>query len=132
MIERKGIAYRKGKAKRQTQLEKVFEFIQARTVNPIKNGVSTDELVKLTKLKIHSLSARLADLEQDGLIYQNAKHSKDGVTFTVWKTTPPELVELRRAENWNKRLALWIGKGLKNGFITKAELRYIERTGKLF
>lgn len=132
MIARKGRAYKAGKRKRQTQAEKVFNWIRQATENTTQKGISTDRLVKVTGLKIHSLSARLSELEQDGKIYQKAKHGAKGVVYTVWSETPPELVELRRAENWNKRLALWIGKGLKNGFLTKNELKYIDRTGRLF
>lgn len=132
MLKRKGRAYKAGKQKRKTQEERVLELIQLYTENDPQKGISTDRLVSKTKLKIHSLSARLSELEQDGKIYQKARHNLEGVTYTVWSATPPELVELRRAENWNKRLALWIGKGLKNGFISKNELRFIERTGKLF
>lgn len=132
MIERKGRAYKNGKENRKTQKEKVFGLINICTYEGILDGIDTDELVKLSGLKIHSLSARLSELEQDGRIYQNAKHSENGVTYTVWKATPLEMVENRRAENWNKRQAIWINKGIKNGFISKKELLLISTQSKLF
>lgn len=132
MIARKGVVYRAGKRKRQTQAEKVFIHIQKATEEAEQKGISTDRLVKVTRLKIHSLSARLSELEQSGRIYQKARHGLNGVTYTIWSETPTELIEARRAENWNKRFSLWLGKGLKNGFITKAELKLIDRTGRLF
>jgi predicted transcriptional regulator len=132
MLERKGRAYKKGKSKRKSQAEKVLEIIQFYTKEEPQHGISTDRLVEKTGLKIHSLSARLSELEQDGKIYQKAKHDLDGTTYTVWSETPADLIGLRRAENWNKRMALWLGKGLKNGFITQKEFRVIDKQNTLF
>lgn len=129
MIERKGRAYKNGKENRKTQREKVFELIKRFT--DTSDGILTQTLVNITGIKIHSLSARLAELEQAGEVYQRV-YLKNNSSFTIWKSTPPELVEKRRAENWNKRQAIWINKGIKNGFISKKELLLISTQSKLF
>jgi DNA-binding HxlR family transcriptional regulator len=128
MIKRKGRAWNGIKPVRLPIKKKVFNLIEYRDID----GISTEELTKALKIKIHSLSARLAELEQDGKIYQAAKISKENEVYTVWKATPLNLIELRRAENWNKRFSLWIGKGLNNGFLTRSELKHIDRSLKLF
>ena len=122
---RKGRVYKRHKATRKTQRERILILISEKEIDTIS-------VAKKMKLTNQIASARLSELEQLGLIYQKAKHRDDGRVCTIWKTTPSELVELRRNENWNKRFAIWISKGLKNGFISNKELRYIERTGKLF
>lgn len=132
MLERKGRAYKKGNIKRKSQVERVFDLIKQASEKAEQKGISTDQLVKRARLQIHSLSARLAELEQEGKIYQKAKHGANGLIYTVWAETPADLVGLRRAENWNKRLSIWLGKGLKNGFITKKEFSLIDRQNKLF
>lgn len=124
---RKGTAYRKGKEKRKSLREKVFDLIQE------KGEISTSEISETMGVKIHSISGRLSELEERGLIYQKGqKHHKEQEAYTVWQITPVELIEQRKAENWNKRMVIWLQKGLNNGFINKKQFSELDKQGKLF
>tara|TARA_R110000772_G_scaffold382_4_gene1372 strand:- start:1498 stop:1872 length:375 start_codon:yes stop_codon:yes gene_type:complete len=123
---RKGTTFRKNKDVRKSQREKVFDYIK-------KGEASTQEIQFGTRIKIHSLTGRLAELEQDGLIYQRGKFIPEkGQPFTIWSATPYELIPLRKAENWNKRLILWLEKGKRNGFVTQKELNELKRQTVIF
>lgn len=122
---RKKDAFEQIKPQRKTLKEKVLEAIHD------NNGLTTYGLVSVLGLKIHSLSARLAELEQDGLIYQSDK-IEGNKTFTFWNVTPYDLIEAYKANDWNKRGLIWLQKGLKNEFITKKELDVLKKQSKLF
>lgn len=122
---RKKDAYEQIKPQRKSLKEKVLEAIHD------NKGLTTYELVNKLSLKIHSLSARLAELEQDGLIFQSDRIIGEK-TFTFWNVTPYDLIEAYKVNDWNKRGLIWLQKGLNNGFITKKELDLLKKQSKLF
>lgn len=64
---RKGTAFRKHKETRIKQKERVLEVIKA------QGEVTTYRLYELLAMKPQSLTGRLSDLEQEGLIYQKGR-----------------------------------------------------------
>ena len=125
---RKGTAVRKLKEQRKIQKQIVFEAIQKEPL-----GIHTNELIFKTKLKHQSLTARLSDLEQAGLIYQKGLFSREkGKPFTVWQITPAEAIEHRKSENYNKRLLMWLNKGKRNKFVSQKELDFLKKQTSLF
>ncbi len=124
---RKGTAFRKHKATRVNQCEKVLNLIKD------AGKITTYDLYKVSGMKHESVAGRLADLEQAGLIYQSGAFVPEiGRPCTIWKATPAELVEARKVENWNKRLVLWLEKGKRNGFVTAKELNVLKKQSSLF
>lgn len=124
---RKGTAYRKNKELRKRQKEQVFDFIKA------SESVTTYDLYKAMNFKQSSVTGRLSELEQEGLIYQKGKFIPEiGRPCTTWGATPSELIEARKNENWNKRLTLWLQKGKNNGFVTNKELNQLKAQHTLF
>lgn len=122
---RKKTAFRKLKKTRETQEKRVYNAI-------VRMGeASTYQLYNCLKMGRSSVTGRLSDLEQKGLIYQQVRREDDR-TMTEWRVTPPQLIELRRAENWNKRQQIWFLKGVKNGFISKDEVKQFKKQNKLF
>lgn len=127
---RKGTAFRKKKSTRVTIRQRVFNAIKEK-----RGGVSTHELRMLLGIQIHSISGRLSELEQAGLIYQKGVSldlHNGRMNCTIWQATPKNLIEARKQENWNKRLILWLEKGKRNGFVSKKELNGIKSQTTLF
>lgn len=127
---RKGTAYRKLKSQRETIRDKVFAYIKS-----VRGGVSTYQIRDELNLKAHTLSGRLSELEQSGLIYQKGitEQTVKGVrSVSIWQHTPKKAVEARRVENHNKRMLLWFNKGKKNGFVTARQLNNIKSQTTLF
>lgn len=103
---RKATTYRNQKAQRKSIKERVFNFI-------LKNEkIHTKDIISKMRLKHQTVTARLSELEQEGLIYQICEHLNNE-PFTFWQITPAELIEPRKVENRNKRHELWVAKGLK-------------------
>ena len=122
---RKKTAFRKLKKLRENQETRVYNAIKR------SGNASTYELYGWLRIGKSSITGRLSDLEQKGLIYQQIR--KEGYkTVTEWRATPSQLVDLRRAENWNKRAQIWFTKGVKNGFITNEEVKQFKKQSKLF
>lgn len=127
---RKGTAFRNNKEKRETIRDRVFALISSK-----RKGISTYQVKAELSLRIHTLSGRLSELEQAGLIYQKGRADMSiyGIrSVTIWQRTPKELIEARRVENYNKRRMLWVNKGLKNKFMTAQEMSKVKTQGKLF
>lgn len=124
---RRGTAYRKRKKQRKIIRERVFDYIKT-------NGeVSTYKIRRALNLKMQTLTGRLSELEQDGLIYQRGVFFPEiGRPCTTWQETPSELVEARKTENWNKRLVLWVQKGRNNGFISEKEEKLFKKQSTFF
>lgn len=125
---RKGTAFRKGKTQRKTIRQVVFEIVKG-----AKYGVDTHEVARLAGRKIHSISGRLSELEQEGVIYQKARVYKElRQSCTVWQVTPKELIEARRVEVQNRRLERWMNAGVKNGFVSRVQASRIKAQPTLF
>lgn len=124
---RKGTAFRKFKEVRATQKEQVLDFIKK------NESICTSDLIVRLKMKHQTVTGRLSELEQDGLIYQSGWIKKDGKSsYTIWKVTPIELIGARKTENWNKRMILWLEKGKRNGFISEKETNLLKKQSTLF
>lgn len=124
---RKGTAFRKLTERRELHRDKILNLVQS------KGEITTYEIYDTLKIKRSSITGRLSELEQAGLIYQKGKFVKEkGAPCTIWKQTPPEAIEARKTENWNKRLIAWISKGKRNGFISEKELNQLKKQSTLF
>lgn len=128
MDMRKGAAFRRRKKERELIREKVFRIVQES-----KYGVDTHEIARRARMKIHCISGRLSELEQEGRIYQRARvYKEQRHSCTIWQVTPAELIEARRAEVWNRRFLLWMEKGVRNGFVTRKDLDKVKKQATLF
>ena len=124
---RKGATFRKFKKERETLREKVFSFIQK------NEPICTNDVIVRLRMKHQTATARLSELEQEGRIYQRGVIKKENKrAHTIWGITPLELVQVRKVENWNKRLNLWLAKGQRNGFVAKKDLANLKKQNVLF
>ena len=111
------------KAKRESLRNKVlscFNTVDVWTSFEIQMHLGLSELVMVTR--------RMAELENDGLIYQTGSIEKTNDTFyAVYKLSKPSEIEEKRFKRWQTRRLEWIQQGINFGYITKEESQTLNK-----
>jgi hypothetical protein len=69
-----------------------------------------------------TVSRRLAELENDGLIFQTMEiEIVNGNSYAIYKLTPSLEIEEKRYNRWKSRRIDWLQQGVNFGYITKDE-----------
>lgn len=103
------------KSKRETIKEKVLSCF-----DKDKNWTSFEIQMFLDYRELTTVSRRMAELENDGLIYQTGSSIKtNGNHYAIYMKTPAEQIEAQRLKRWNERKADWIQQGINFGYIDK-------------
>ena len=103
------------KSKRETIKEKVLNCFS-------KDNYWTSFEIQmfLNYRELTTVSRRMAELENDGLIYQTGSSKKtNGNHYAIYTKTPAEEIEARKLNRWNERKADWIQQGINFGYINK-------------
>lgn len=111
------------KAKRESLRNKVlscFNTVDVWTSFEIQMHLGLSELVMVTR--------RMAELENDGLIYQTGSVIKTNSTFyAIYKLSKPSEIEEKRFKRWQTRRLEWIQQGINFGYITKEESQTLNK-----
>jgi predicted transcriptional regulator len=111
------------KAKRQGIKEKVLKCFDK------DNFWTSFELqMQLGYKDLTTVSRRMAELENDGLIYQTGSTVKANENiYAIYKLTPFEEIADKRFKRWKSRRIDWIKQGLNFGYITKEESQVLDK-----
>ena len=97
-----------------------FNTVDVWTSFEIQMHLGLSELVKVTR--------RMAELENDGLIYQTGSIEKtNGTFYAVYKLSKPFEIEEKRFKRWQTRRLEWIQQGINFGYITKEESQTLNK-----
>jgi hypothetical protein len=97
-----------------------FNTVDVWTSFEIQMNLGLSELVKVTR--------RMAELENDGLIYQTGSIEKtNGTFYAVYKLSKPFEIEEKRFKRWQTRRLEWIQQGINFGYITKEESQTLNK-----
>ena len=111
------------KAKRESLRNKVlscFNTVDTWTSFELQMHLGLSELVMVTR--------RMAELENDGLIYQTGSVEKVNDTiYAIYKLSAPHEIEEKRFNRWKSRRIDWINQGLNFGYITKEESKLLDK-----
>lgn len=111
------------KAKRESLRNKVlscFNTVDVWTSFEVQMHLGLSELVMVTR--------RMAELENDGLIFQTGLVIKtNGTFYAVYKLSKPSEIEEKRFNRWKSRRIDWIQQGLNFGYITKEESQTLNK-----
>lgn len=111
------------KAKRQTIREKILHCF-----SPAIPWNSFEIQMHLGYKDLSTVSRRLAELENDGLVFQTGSTVKVNDTmYGIYKLTPSHEIETRRFNRWHSRRIDWIQQGLNFGYITKEESKLLDK-----
>lgn len=111
------------KAKRQTIREKILSCF-----SPEIPWISFEIQMHLGYKDLTTVSRRLSELENDGLIYQTGSTIEvDGTFYAIYKLTPKHEISDKRFNRWKSRRIDWIQQGINFGYITKEESNLINK-----
>lgn len=88
-----------------TMRDKIYRFIQR---NP---GCTNYEIEARLKIKETSVSGRLSDLQDEGLIYVSDNVRVGKSTYSKFMPTDPLFIESRKKERLKKKFFTWYNRG---------------------
>lgn len=88
-----------------TMREKIYRFIQ---MNP---DTTIHEIETRLGIKETSVSGRISDLTDDGLIHNTGTVRKGSSTFTTYRTSDPLFIDYRKKKVKKEKFLKWYAKG---------------------
>jgi hypothetical protein len=103
------------------------ESLRSKILNVFINDdilTSLEVQKKLGLRELVTVTRRMAELENDGFIYQTGSSIKVNDThYAIYKLTSPNEIEAKRVERWKSRRIDWLQQGVNFGYITKDEMK---------
>lgn len=96
---------------------------KARIVEILSRGPATIETFILRGFKIQTISARLSELEDEGVVYKVSDSNKD---YSWYRLIENELEQdVAKKNKANEKKTAWFKRGLALGFITSEQVNTI-------